>query len=220
MSVWPWLVLRPALPCQIRVSLALRLAEHFDTSRRTLPSPTPITRLALIVYAPLTVVALAWAWLTGGRFAWSLDPSWLSAPYALRLVLSLALGLVLALVAVAMTPRLVERAKWARALHTELKAIVSPLSSTEVSLLAVASGLAEELFFRGAMQPVLGLVLTSLIFGALHVGPKGVFLAWAGWAFVMGLAFGSIFELTGVLWGPVLAHVWINQRNMTFIRRH
>jgi membrane protease YdiL (CAAX protease family) len=36
----------------------------------------------------------------------------------------------------------------------------------------------------------------------------------------MGLLLGVIFELTGVLWGPVLAHVWINQRNMTFIRRH
>jgi membrane protease YdiL (CAAX protease family) len=198
----------------------LRSEEHFDTSRSTLPSPTPITRLALIVYAPLTVVALAWAWLADGRFAWSLDPSWLSAPYALRLALSLALGLALALLVVAMTPSLVERASWARALHAELKDIVSPLSSSEVTLLAVASGLAEELFFRGAMQPVLGLLLTSLIFGALHVGPKGVFLAWASWAFVMGLAFGSIFELTGVLWGPVFAHVWINQRNMTFIRRH
>ena len=185
-----------------------------------MPSPTSITRLALIAYAPLTVVALAWAWLAGDRFAWSLDPSWLSAPYGLRLVLSLALGLALALLVVAMTPSLVERANWARALHAELKDIVSPLSSSEVTLLAVASGLAEELFFRGAMQPVLGLLLTSLIFGALHVGPKGVFLAWASWAFVMGLAFGSIFELTGVLWGPVLAHVWINQRNMAFIRRH
>jgi membrane protease YdiL (CAAX protease family) len=198
----------------------LRPEGHFDTSRSTLPSPTPITRLALIVYAPLTVVALAWAWLAGDRFAWSLDTSWLSAPYAVRLALSLGLGLALALVVVAMTPHLVERTNWARALHAELKEIISPLSSTEMTLLAVASGLAEELFFRGAMQPVLGLLLTSLIFGVLHVGPKRLFLAWASWAFVMGLVFGSIFELTGVLWGPVLAHVWINQRNMTFIRRH
>jgi membrane protease YdiL (CAAX protease family) len=185
-----------------------------------LPSPTPITKLALIVYVPLGLLALAWSWFGGHRLAWSLDSSWLSAPYPVRLALSVALGLALAFVVVAATPALVQRTGWARALHSELKKIISPLSPTEITLLALASGLGEELFFRGALQPVLGLLLTSLIFGALHVGPKKVFFAWTFWAFVMGLLLGSIFELTGVLWGPVLAHVGINQRNMTFIRRH
>jgi hypothetical protein len=185
-----------------------------------LPSPTPITKLALIVYIPLALVALAWAWLDGNRLAWSLDASWLSESYPVRLGLSLALGFALALVVVAATPALVKRTAWARVLHAELKEIISPLSSSEITLLAVASGLSEELFFRGAIQPVLGLLLTSVLFGALHVGPKKVFLAWTFWAFVMGLLLGSIFQLTGVLWGPVLAHVGINQRNMTFIRRH
>jgi len=185
-----------------------------------LPSPTPITRIALIVYVPLALVALLWAWLSGGRFAWSLDSSWLSAPYPARLALSLLLGAAVAFVVVATTPRLLERAAWARALHDELKEVVAPLSSAEITLLAVASGLAEELFFRGALQPVIGLGLSSLIFGALHVGPRRTFVAWPFWAFLMGLVFGSIFELTGVLWGPILAHVWINQRNMSFIQRH
>ena len=185
-----------------------------------MPSPTPITKIALIVYVPLALVALAWAWLGGDRLAWSLDSYWFSASYPVRLALSLALGLTLAFVVVAATPALVKRTAWARELHAELKEIISPLSPTEITLLALASGLGEELFFRGALQPVLGLLLTSLIFGALHIGPKKVFLAWTFWAFVMGLLFGAIFELTGVLWGPVLAHVGINQRNMTFIRRH
>jgi membrane protease YdiL (CAAX protease family) len=185
-----------------------------------LPSPTPITKIALIVYVPLGLVSLAWAWLGGHRLAWSLDSHWLSAPYPGRLALSLALSLVLALLVVAATPARVKRTTWARELHAELQPIIAPLSSTEVTVLALASGLGEELFFRGAMQPVLGLLLTSLIFGALHLGPKKVLFAWTFWAFVMGLLFGSIFELTGVLWGPVLAHVGINQRNMTFIRRH
>ena len=149
-----------------------------------MPSPTPITKLALIVYVPLGLLALAWSWFGGHRLAWSLDSSWLSAPYPVRLALSVALGLALAFVVVAATPALVQRTAWARALHSELKKIISPL------------------------------------FGALHVGPKKVFFAWTFWAFVMGLLLGSIFELTGVLWGPVLAHVGINQRNMTFIRRH
>jgi membrane protease YdiL (CAAX protease family) len=200
--------------------VALPAQGPFDTSHSTLPSPTRITRFAFVVYGPLTIGAFVWAWLRGGRFAWSLDTSWLTAPYGVRLALSIALGFALGLVVVAITPRLVERTEWARTLHLELKEIIAPLSSSEVTLLALASGFAEELFFRGAMQPVLGLLGTSVIFGVLHIGPRRVFLAWTAWAFVMGLSFGSIFELTGVLWGPVLAHVWINQRNMTFIRRH
>ncbi len=101
-----------------------------------------------------------------------------------------------------------------------MKPIIDELSPTDILFLALASGIAEELFFRGAMQPVFGLLVTSLIFGAVHSGPKPVFLWWSAWAFVMGLLFGGIFELTGVLWGPVLGHVLINQRNIRFMKGH
>ena len=36
-------------------------------------------------------------------------------------------------------------------------------------LLAAAAGLGEELFFRGALQPIFGIVPTSLIFAISHV---------------------------------------------------
>ena len=169
---------------------------------------------------PLGFGALAWAWYGQQRWAWTLPTPWLSASYEMRLAISLALGLLLAWVVVVTTPWLVERTAWARALHHELRPIVAPLSSTEIIVLALASGLAEELFFRGAMQPVLGLVVTSILFGAAHTGPKRVFLAWSVWAFVMGLLFGAIFELTGVLWGAVLAHALINARNIAYMRGH
>jgi membrane protease YdiL (CAAX protease family) len=133
---------------------------------------------------------------------------------------SVGLGMALALVVVKTTPPLIERTAWARALHDEMKPIVESLSAMQISFLAVSSGLAEELFFRGAMQPVLGLFATSVIFGAVHTGPKRVFLAWSIWAFVMGLLFGLIFEATGVLWGPVFAHVLINDRNLTYMKGH
>lgn len=141
------------------------------------------------------------------------------APYPTRLVASVGLGLALGVVVVALTPRLVERFEWARALQHEMKEVVGVLTRGQVLWLALSSGVAEELFFRGAMQPVLGLWFTSLIFGAVHVGPNRVFVAWAAWACVMGVLLGAIFEVTGVLWGAVLAHVWINYRNMRFIQR-
>lgn len=185
-----------------------------------MPQLARITQLAIFIYLPLALAGVAWARLGGGRLAWSLDDPWLAESYPLRLAISLGLGGALAQLVVVLTPWLVGRAKWARALHEELKPLVETLPSTEIWLLALASGLAEELFFRGAMQPVLGLWLTSVIFGAVHIGPKRALLPWSMWAFVMGLVFGALFELTGVLWGPVFAHVWINARNMAFIQRH
>ena len=163
---------------------------------------------------------MVWAWLGGNRYAWELDAAWMNEPYPTRLVVSLGLGLLLGLAVVATTRLLVTHTHWARELQHELRAIVGDLSAGEILWLALLSGLAEELFFRGAMQPVLGLWLTSLIFGAVHTGPKRVFLAWSVWAFVMGVLLGAIFELTGVLWGAVFAHAWINQRNMRFIQRY
>lgn len=144
----------------------------------------------------------------------------MNAPYTERLLMSLGLGVVLALLVIASTPWLLRHATWARGLHEELKPIIRDLSAAEILTLALASGVAEELFFRGAMQPTLGLFATSLIFGALHTGPKRVFLWWSMWAFFMGLALGAIFDATGVLWGPVLAHVLVNQRNLTFMKGH
>jgi membrane protease YdiL (CAAX protease family) len=185
-----------------------------------LPLSLRITPLAFLIYTPLGAGAILWAWLGQDRWPWSLHAPWLSASYGVRAAASVGLGLALAAGVIATTPRLIERAAWARALHEELKPIIEPLSSFEIVLLALASGFAEELFFRGAMQPVLGLVVTSVIFGAVHTGPKRVFLAWSLWACVMGFLFGAIFELTGVLWGPVLAHGLINERNMAYMKGH
>jgi membrane protease YdiL (CAAX protease family) len=179
-----------------------------------------ITSLAILVYAPLAAGALAWARLGQDRRAWVYEPAWLDASPEVRLAMSLGLGLALATVVIGTTPALIRRAAWARALHEEMSPIIESLSSIQIHVLALTSGVAEELFFRGAMQPVLGLLLTSAIFGAVHTGPKRVFLAWSVWAFVMGLLFGVIFEATGSLWGPVLAHVLINDRNLAYMRGH
>ena len=185
-----------------------------------MPSSIRLTTLALLIYVPLGVSALAWAWFGQGRAAWTFDPPIYDAGYGSRLAVSLSLGAAIAVAVVALTPVATERWRWARALRQELAPIVESLAPSSITVVAVASGLSEELFFRGAMQPVLGLWTTSAIFGLLHTGPKRVFVAWSAWAFVIGLLFGFIFELTGVLWGPVLAHVWINQRNINYMRRH
>lgn len=99
---------------------------------------------------------------------------------------------------------------WAQRLDQEFRRILVPLAGWQIGAIALFSGTAEEVFFRGAIQPLLGLVPTSLLFGAVHLIPRKVFLPWAAYAAFAGLLFGSLFELSGTLFPNSLAHVAVN----------
>ncbi len=73
-------------------------------------------------------------------------------------------------------------------------------------LVSIFSGVGEEAFFRGAVQQEFGLVAASLVFGVAHVGPDRRYLVWTAWAVLAGFVFGSLYEATGGLLAPVLAH--------------
>jgi uncharacterized protein len=76
--------------------------------------------------------------------------------------------------------------------------------------LSVFSGVGEESFFRGALQPELGIVVTSLLFGLLHVGPDRRYLVWTVWAVGAGFLFGALYQWTGGILAPITAHVLHN----------
>ncbi len=178
------------------------------------------TLIALGLYTPLAVAACVWSVLAEGALPFGHPEPWLEAPYTTRFALSVLGGVTLGIVVIASTRMLVRRVTWAQNLHLEFRNLLGPLSGPSIAVLALTSGFAEEMFFRGAMQPALGLWLSALIFGAVHVGPNRSFLPWTVWAFAMGLAFGVLFVATGVLWGPIIAHVLINYRNMSFIQEY
>lgn len=85
-----------------------------------------------------------------------------------------------------------------------------PLGTWQIGAIALFSGTAEEMFFRGAIQPLLGLVPTSLLFGAVHLIPRRVFLPWTAYAAFAGFLFGCLFELNGTLFPNTLSHVAVN----------
>jgi hypothetical protein len=176
---------------------------------------------AVVVYGLLATAALLWTLLRGDSpMSLSTDAAWLGAAVpdaSVRALISSALGLTLGLAAIRATKELVRRARWAERLHIELRSLVGPLSGARIAFFALTSGLSEELFFRGAMQPVLGLWLASLVFGAVHIGPTKAFLPWTLWAALMGLLFGVLFAATGSLAGPVIAHVLINYENLHYL---
>jgi membrane protease YdiL (CAAX protease family) len=84
--------------------------------------------------------------------------------------------------------------------------------------LAFISAIGEELLFRAAVQPVLGLVGTSLLFGLLHLGPQGLISIWTLWAIISGLMLGWLFDATGNLWPPLLCHFLVNAISMLTLR--
>ena len=131
-----------------------------------------------------------------------------------------ALGMLFGLLVAYATRYSVYRFSWAKTLHLEFRGIFGPISSADIFGYAALSAIAEELFFRGALQPIIGIAVTSLIFGAMHIAPGKRFLPWPIQALVMGVALGGLFWLTGNLAAPVTAHFTINYQNLHFINRY
>ncbi len=129
------------------------------------------------------------------------------------------LGAAVGLLVVYGSRQITLRSAWGRALHDDFRSLLGDLSGREIALLAVASSVGEEIFFRGALMPWLGLVPQAILFGLLHIGPSRRFLPWTAWALVMGVVFGGLVHLTGDLGGAIAAHFTINFMNLHFIAR-
>lgn len=108
----------------------------------------------------------------------------------------------------------IRRLAAARELENRLGSALGPLGNEEAVTLAVLSGVAEELFFRGAVQGSWGWLWATLMFALLHTGPGRVFGLWTAFAVVAGGAFGGLMLWTGNLLAPIVAHFLINAVNL------
>ncbi len=174
------------------------------------PIPGGFVRTSLIFYGVMGCIALVWRMWTPG--ASILTPSdgavlgpWLPA---------LGWGVSLGLVSLALSEALTRMTPLGDALADMLGEGLGDLSRGDAILLALASGCAEEMFFRGALQPVVGLVIASIAFGACHFLPRKELVLWSAYAVVMGAALGWLFETTGHLIAPIAAHVVVNAVNL------
>jgi hypothetical protein len=94
------------------------------------------------------------------------------------------------------------------------------LSLGDIAALALLSAIGEELLFRGLLQPLVGLLAQAVIFGLVHQIPGRSRWVWALWASIVGLGFGTIFQLTGSLLGPIVAHAMVNGLNLIHMKHH
>jgi membrane protease YdiL (CAAX protease family) len=168
---------------------------------------TPQVIIISVAYGVLLAIAILWAWLRG-------DHPLFTAPDPMEPAWSALIGTAAGLLVAFLSQLTVSRFTWARRLEEEFARLLGPMTMFEVVLLALLSSVAEEAFFRGAMQPTLGFILTSLIFGLLHIGPSRTYLPWTAMALIMGFALGAMYLWTGTLIAPILCHFLINTINL------
>ncbi len=167
-------------------------------------------RFAALFYGSLTVAAILWSGLRG------LDPRFFGHSAVLSGllgVLTAAATVSLGLMAYRLLPVLREGAE-------ELAPrLVDGADRSSLVLVALFSGIGEEALFRGAVQQEFGLVVASLVFGLAHVGPDRRYLVWTAWAIMAGFLFGALYEVTGGLLAPIVAHSAHNAATLLLWRR-
>ncbi len=102
----------------------------------------------------------------------------------------------------------------ARMLEDHFAELLGRLERTEALALALLSGFAEELFFRGAMQAAWGWIIATVVFTLLHTGPGATYRVWTAFSLVAGLVLAGLMEWRGNLLAPVSAHFLVNAVNL------
>ena len=174
-------------------------------------------RFGLLFYGAMMAAALVWrVGLYGEPILYA---SAEAEAAGIRPIRDVGLGVVVGLLVVGVSHVATVRTGWGERLARRLAESLGPVSTPNAILVAMASGLGEELFFRGALQPRVGLVLASLLFGLVHFVPRREMLPWPGFAVVTGLVLGAMFEWTGNIVAPVVAHIVVNGVNLPYLVR-
>jgi uncharacterized protein len=173
------------------------------------PDIEPLSRIQILIAMAVTAVILfgvARLWLYLGDFQ--------LRPLSLTLV-DLGFGIALGLGLTGLSA--IVYAAWGTYRESAdfyLSLVLKPLAMPDVIWLGILPGLSEELLFRGVMLPAIGLdpigiVLSSLCFGVLHMTNAQQW-PYAVWATLVGLLLGFTMVETGNLFIPIVAHVTNN----------
>jgi membrane protease YdiL (CAAX protease family) len=179
------------------------------------PEAAPrIYNLAWFFYLLLAVSAVVWIGMRrDGAIAGALFFD------AGRWPLDVGLGLASGLVLIGLWELVGRRFASARRFEELVGALLGSLDPAQAIALALLSGFAEELFFRGAVQDAWGFWIASALFAALHTGrDRGLWL-WTVFALIAGLLFGGLVLYTGNLLAAMIGHVTVNAVNLTRLAR-
>jgi membrane protease YdiL (CAAX protease family) len=173
-----------------------------------------------VVGAYVAVAILVMAAVVGvkGAIPWAHPtPSWALSPLAAMGWSVVASGAI-ALVVIAFSRLASRRFDWAQRLADRFRPAASSFSSAEIVAIAIASSVAEELLFRAVLVPWLGVLPAALLFGLAHQMKGRSRFAWIAFSFAVGAGLGAIYEATGSLVGPIVAHAAINALNLAWLK--
>lgn len=184
------------------------IPEHPSLSRASLLSIT------LVLEGVLLLIATAWSWFAGIALLPQLKFSGFAC-----LVGMLAAGCTV--LASLLCYRLGEYFPFFRELRDLSDNVLVPMvrhfAMFDIVLVSLTSGICEEVLFRGVMMPQLGLVLSSLVFGFVH-SPTLKYFPYIIVTVIAGFFFGALYECTGSLWTPIVAHILHNFVSLSLIR--
>lgn len=141
-------------------------------------------------------------------------------PLIYRVIVSLAVGYIIGVSVSYLSKKLVFKYNWAKSLCLEFKYMLYDLRHEDIFVFSLVSAISEEIFFRGILLQEIGIIISSLLFGMLHIGSNIKFLIWTFHAIVFGFLFGFLFLLTGTIISPIITHFTINYYNLKFIKSY
>jgi membrane protease YdiL (CAAX protease family) len=133
---------------------------------------------------------------------------WLALGLAELFTWQTLLGSALGLIIGAVVAALVIHWQPLRVVAEQLMQLVAweTLRTFDYVLIALMAAVGEELLFRGALQPLIGLLPMAAIFGLLHFTS----IAHVILAGLLGLLLGWLYQWSGSLWPPMAAHFWVD----------
>ena len=176
-----------------------------------LSRPLTLVRLALYFYGVVLLFAIGYA-VFSGHIRTLLG----EGPPLIQHVL-VAVGVGLLIVAGSRIGVRVWR-PFARAAEAAA-GMLGPITLREALILALLSGTAEELLFRGALWPTLMLAGTTLLFGVVHIVPRRALWVYPLFAAACGLLLGLLRDGTDSVVPPMVAHVVVNALNLSWLGR-
>ncbi|MGI9458208.1 MAG: CPBP family intramembrane glutamic endopeptidase [Aeoliella sp.] len=175
-----------------------------DNHNRDRPS---LLTFAFLFEGSLAVIGALLAWLAEVPLAKLLWPADITLALARGLMGTL---LMMPLLVILLHARWRPIARLRRLVSRFVRQLFGDAPIWQLALIALVAGLGEEVLFRGAIQPLairatgplVGLVITSLLFGLAHAASPTYFWLAAG----VGLYLGAIAMATGEILSAVIIH--------------
>ena len=122
-------------------------------------------------------------------------------------------GIVFGLLAALLAHFIISR-NWMKEVRAKYAGLIGPLKLGfwEIIYISICAGIGEEVLFRGAIQPLLGVIFTAVVFVALHgyLNPKDARISVYGFYLVLVMiAIGVICDQIGIV-SSMIAHTVID----------